>query len=102
MPLIAVDNDAPNSKRLCYIGTSNYEAGRAVGTLVKEALPDGGTVALFVGLTGSLNAHQRCQGVLDELAGVKGARRYGRPAGVADQFSSVRQIQIAEDLYGSA
>lgn len=68
VPLLAVDNDAPNSKRLCYIGTDNYVAGRAAGKLVKSAIPQGGTVALFVGLTESLNAHQRCQGVLDELA----------------------------------
>jgi ribose transport system substrate-binding protein len=68
VPLLAVDNDAPDSKRLCYIGTNNYDAGRTVGQLVKEALPDGGTVALFVGQTEALNARQRCQGVLDELA----------------------------------
>lgn len=68
-PLLAVDNDAPQSKRRCYIGTDNYAAGRAAGQLVKEAMPDGGTVALFVGQTEALNARQRCQGVLDELAG---------------------------------
>jgi ribose transport system substrate-binding protein len=69
VPLLAVDNDAPASNRLCYIGTNNYAAGRTVGQLVKEALPEGGTVALFVGQTEALNARQRCQGVLDELAG---------------------------------
>src|SRR5207248_4311432 len=42
--------------------------GRTAGKLVKEALPEGGTVALFVGQTEALNARQRCQGVLDELA----------------------------------
>jgi ribose transport system substrate-binding protein len=68
-PLLAVDNDAPASNRLCYIGTDNYAAGRAAGALVKQAMPDGGTVAVFVGQTESLNAHQRAQGVLDELAG---------------------------------
>lgn len=68
VPLLAVDNDAPQSNRLCYIGTDNYLAGRAAGKLVKEALPQGGSVALFVGQTESLNAHQRCLGVLDELA----------------------------------
>ena len=40
---LTVDNDAPDTGRLCYIGTDNYEAGRAVGRLVKEAMPDGGT-----------------------------------------------------------
>jgi ribose transport system substrate-binding protein len=67
--LLAVDNDAPASDRICYIGTNNYAAGRTAGELVKEALPDGGTVVLFVGQTEALNARQRCQGVLDELAG---------------------------------
>lgn len=67
--LLAVDNDAPESKRRCYIGTDNYAAGRAAGKLLKEALPEGGTVAIFVGQTEALNARQRAKGVLDELAG---------------------------------
>jgi ribose transport system substrate-binding protein len=69
IPLITQDNDAPESNRLCYIGTNNYEAGRAVGKLVQEALPNGGTIAIFVGQLEPLNARQRRQGVLDELAG---------------------------------
>ncbi len=67
VPLIAVDNDAPESKRLAYIGTDNYAAGREVGRLVKEAMPEGGVVAIFVGQLEALNARQRCRGVLDEL-----------------------------------
>jgi ribose transport system substrate-binding protein len=68
VPLLAVDNDAPESKRVCYIGTNNYLAGREVGKLVKEAMPEGGSVAIFVGQLEALNARQRRQGVLDELA----------------------------------
>ena len=68
VPVVTQDNDAPDSKRLCYIGTNNYLAGREVGKLVKEALPDGGTIAIFVGQLEPLNARQRRQGVLDELA----------------------------------
>jgi ribose transport system substrate-binding protein len=67
--LLAVDNDAPDTHRICYIGTDNYEAGRAVGRLVKEALPEGGTIAVFVGDLAPLNARQRRKGVIDELAG---------------------------------
>ena len=40
VPLITQDNDAPDTKRLCYIGTDNYEAGKGVGKLVKEIMPD--------------------------------------------------------------
>jgi ribose transport system substrate-binding protein len=67
--LLTQDNDAPKSKRLAYIGTNNYEAGRAAGKLVKEVLgADGGTVVIFVGQLEALNARQRRQGVIDELA----------------------------------
>jgi ribose transport system substrate-binding protein len=69
IPLITQDNDAPESKRLCYIGTDNYNAGKEVGKLVKEAMPKGGVIAIFVGKPDPLNAQQRTQGVLDELAG---------------------------------
>lgn len=71
--LLTQDNDAPDSGRLCYIGTDNYEAGRSAGALVKQALPEGGTVAIFVGQLSALNARQRRQGVVDELAGRKDA-----------------------------
>ncbi|MDP6794427.1 MAG: sugar-binding protein [Verrucomicrobiota bacterium] len=65
--MITHDADAPNSNRLVYIGTDNYKAGRALGQLVKEAIPDGGEVAIFVGRLEQLNARQRRQGVIDEL-----------------------------------
>ena len=67
--LITHDADAPKSDRLVYIGTDNYKAGRALGQLVKEAIPDGGEVAIFVGRLEQLNARQRRQGVIDELLG---------------------------------
>jgi ribose transport system substrate-binding protein len=73
VPLLTMDNDAENCGRICYVGTDNYEAGKAVGRLVKKALPDGGTVALFVGKIGPINARLRVQGVIDELAGKKDA-----------------------------
>ena len=66
--LLAVDNDAPKSKRIAYLGTDNYKAGRAAGKLTKETLPMGGTVVIFVGDLSAINARQRRQGVIDELA----------------------------------
>lgn len=65
--LITQDSDAPDSDRLCYIGMDNYTAGRMCGALVKEAMPDGGSVMIFVGRLGQANARQRRQGVIDEL-----------------------------------
>jgi ribose transport system substrate-binding protein len=69
VPLIAVDNDAPATKRLCYIGTDNVAAGKEVGELVKKTMPKGGTIAIFVGQIEPQNARERRQGVLDALAG---------------------------------
>ena len=72
--LITMDNDAADCGRLCYVGTDNYEAGKAVGKLVKEVMPQGGTIAIFVGQITPINARQRFQGVVDELAGTKDAK----------------------------
>ena len=79
VPLITMDNDADQTGRLCYVGINNYEAGKAVGRLVKKALPPtGGTVVIFIGSTKSANGKARTQGVLDELAGQQDAP--GEPA----------------------
>jgi len=67
MVVICHDSDAPNSKRKFYIGTGNYLAGRAAGKMVKEAIPEGGEVMIFVGKMEVLNARERSQGVIDEL-----------------------------------
>jgi ribose transport system substrate-binding protein len=74
VPLLCHDNDAPGVNRLVYLGTDNYAAGKELGKMVKEAMPDGGVIAIFVGQSEPLNAQQRRQGCLDELAGVKDAR----------------------------
>ncbi len=65
--LITQDSDAPHSKRLCYVGMDNYDAGRLCGQLVKEALPNGGPVVVLVGNLDQDNAKRRRQGVIDEL-----------------------------------
>ncbi len=65
--VITQDSDAPDSQRLCFVGMDNYKAGRAAGKLVKEALPEGGALMIFVGRLEQLNAQQRRQGIIDEL-----------------------------------
>lgn len=65
--LITHDSDAPDSDRLVYIGMDNYDAGRLCGRLVKESLPEGGKVHIFIGRLEQDNARRRRQGVIDEL-----------------------------------
>jgi ribose transport system substrate-binding protein len=63
------DSDAPRSQRTLYIGTDNLAAGRQAGQLIREAIPDGGSVMLFVGKLDAQNAQERVQGIRDALAG---------------------------------
>jgi ribose transport system substrate-binding protein len=65
------DSDAPDSKRECYVGTDNVAAGRQAGALIKEALPQGGKIALFVGKLDARNAQERLQGIKEAIAGTK-------------------------------
>jgi ribose transport system substrate-binding protein len=65
------DSDAPNSQRECYVGTDNVAAGRQAGDLIKEALPNGGKIALFVGKLDAQNAQDRLKGIKDAIAGTK-------------------------------
>jgi len=69
--VITHDSDGPQSKRLAYIGTNNYEAGKVLGNELKKLLPNGGKVAAFVGTLAADNASQRLKGVKDALVGSK-------------------------------
>ena len=63
------DSDAPESARTCYIGTDNVAAGRQAGALIREAVPGGGRIMLFVGKLDARNAQERIQGIREVLEG---------------------------------
>jgi ribose transport system substrate-binding protein len=65
------DSDAPDSDRACYVGTDNVAAGRQAGELIKEVLPSGGKVMLFVGKLDARNAQERIQGIKEVLQGTR-------------------------------
>lgn len=67
--VVTQDSDAPTSKREVYIGTDNVAAGRQAGELLKEALPQGGKVMVFVGTLDAANAQQRYQGLKEAVEG---------------------------------
>ena len=69
--VLTQDSDAPLSERVCYLGTNNLAAGRQAGQMLKEALPNGGTIMVFVGKRDAINARDRLQGINDELQGSK-------------------------------
>lgn len=108
---ITMDTDAPDSKRKVYIGVDNYDAGRLCGQLVKEALPEGGQVILFIGRLEQDNSKRRRQGVIDELLDrSRDPARYDAPgaqvtgekytvlATLTDQFDRAKGKANAEDM----
>jgi ribose transport system substrate-binding protein len=64
--IICFDSDLPPAKqelRDFYIGTDNFNAGRALGTAAKVLKPDGAEYVQFVGKDTQENAVQRMDGV---------------------------------------
>ena len=60
---------AAQSKRLLYVGTINYEAGKTLGERIVQLLPNGGKMAVFVGFFSADNAAERLKGIEDAIAG---------------------------------
>lgn len=67
--VICSDSDAPQSARVCYVGTDNVAAGRQAGEQIRAALPRGGKVIPFVGTLDAQNAVERLRGLREALEG---------------------------------
>lgn len=66
--VVTVDSDAPNSRRISYVGASNFGAGISCGELVQEAIPEGGKVAVLLANLTKDNMQQRKLGLEEQLA----------------------------------
>jgi ribose transport system substrate-binding protein len=100
--MITHDSDAPDSNRLAYIGMDNYVAGRMCGKVVKEAIPDGGDVMIFVGRLGQLNADLRRQGVIDELLDRSNDATRRDPTGEVLEGAKYRVLDTRTDNFDFA
>ncbi|MDZ7372355.1 MAG: sugar-binding protein [candidate division KSB1 bacterium] len=67
IPVITFDSDAPNSRRLCYVGTDNYRAGREAGKQMLRFLGTRGKYGIITGGLGALNLNERIRGFRDVL-----------------------------------
>lgn len=79
--VITHDSDAPGTNRLAYVGMDNYKAGWMCGEMVKQTMPDGGTIMIFVGRTEQDNAKLRRQGTIDAVLGREPDRTRQDPPG---------------------
>lgn len=66
IPVITIDSDAPQSKRLFFIGTNNYQTGLLGGKRLLQELKGKGTVAVFT-MPSQPNLAERLRGYKDAL-----------------------------------
>jgi ribose transport system substrate-binding protein len=96
IPVICLDADAPDSRRVLFIGTDNFRAGQESGKRMADLLGGQGRIVV-VGLGGQLNTEQRARGVEDSLKkypGIKVAQTIdgkGDPRVTFDAISSLLQ-----------
>jgi ribose transport system substrate-binding protein len=110
--LITHDSDAPQSKRRVYIGMDNYQAGIVCGKTLRDAMPEGGKVMIFVGRVDQDNAKRRRQGFIDGFLDRKPDPSRDDPAAgeissddkkfiilgtMLDQFDTIKAKQNVED-----
>ncbi|HEV2494704.1 MAG TPA: substrate-binding domain-containing protein [Terriglobia bacterium] len=68
IPVITVDTDAPDTRRVLFIGTDNHRAGVESGAHMAELLHGQGNVVI-IAIPGQLNQDQRIAGAKEALAG---------------------------------
>jgi ribose transport system substrate-binding protein len=73
IPVITMDSDSPESKRLYFIGTNNLEAGRLGGHRVAAVLSGKGNVVFFTN-PGQPNLDERLKGYKDVFSSYPGIK----------------------------
>jgi ribose transport system substrate-binding protein len=97
--VMCFDSDAPDSKRLCYVGTDDVDAGRQVMRGVAEILGDSeGVIAILAGNQTATNLQKRVRGAEEELKKhdkLKLKQVYYHKETAQDAFAEVESVQKA-------
>nr|WP_325258147.1 LacI family DNA-binding transcriptional regulator [uncultured Oscillibacter sp.] len=70
IPVVTFNTDAPDSRRLCFVGMDNYRAGQTAAGLIRQMLPSGGLVLPIAGHVNNGAHNSRLRGFLDTLKDV--------------------------------
>ena len=89
IPVITIDTDAPSSKRLAYVGTNNYAAGRLLGEAIIERTRGNQKIGIIIGTETSENQKLRLKGLESVL------ERHPRFEIVAVRHSNISKIQAS-------
>jgi ribose transport system substrate-binding protein len=94
IPVIAMDTDAPDSKRILYIGTDNRQAGMESGRQIARLMNGKGRLVV-VTVPGQLNLEERLRGAEEVFAKYKDLKiihtldDQGDPRAANDQVSAL-------------
>ncbi|MDO5137883.1 MAG: substrate-binding domain-containing protein [Oscillospiraceae bacterium] len=66
--VVTMDTDAPDSKRLCFVGTDNYNYGVLQGETCVEVMGNKGKLIVFNAFPETLGQAQRTKGIQDAIA----------------------------------
>ncbi|MGL5094831.1 MAG: substrate-binding domain-containing protein [Planctomycetia bacterium] len=98
--VLCFDSDAPESKRLCYVGTDDVEAGRRVMAETVELLKGReGSIAILAGNQTATNLQRRVRGAEEELkkhTGFKLKQVYYHKETPQDAYAQVESVQKAD------
>jgi ribose transport system substrate-binding protein len=67
--LITVDSDIQSPKRLGYIGTNNYEAGRELGRILSSKVSESDKILFISSIEGTSSIMERERGFMSSLTG---------------------------------
>ncbi|CUA80213.1 sugar-binding protein [Anoxybacillus suryakundensis] len=89
IPVITIDADAPKSRRIAYVGTNNFEAGRLLGQEVASRVEGKQEIGIMIGTDTSENQRLRLQGFLSVIT------EYPRLKVVSVASSNISRIQAS-------
>ncbi len=104
IPVICVDSDAPESHRILFVGTDNYQAGMESGRRIAELLHGKGRIALIT-ITGQFNLQERRRGVDEafkkypEIKITQELNDKGDPRMANDQISALLESKDKKDEF---
>jgi ribose transport system substrate-binding protein len=98
IPVICLDSDAPDSKRVVFIGTDNFRAGQESAKRIADILKGHGDI-LLVTIPGQLNLEERVRGAneaLKKYPGIKIVQTIDDKGNSNNAFDSVNAVLSAK------
>jgi ribose transport system substrate-binding protein len=98
IPVICLDADAPDSKRIMFIGTDNFRAGQESAKRIADILKGHGDI-LLVTIPGQLNLEERVRGAneaLKKYPGIKVVQTIDDKGNSNNAFDAVNAVLSAK------